>query len=351
MGRKQAAGLYHRGGIWHVRFTAPDGRRVRRSAGTTDKQRAQEYLDRLRVEMWRVHRLGEKPRRTWQEATVWWLREKEHKATIAGDRSKLRWLHPYLGPLYLDEIGRELLSELAGIKKAATSAANANRYLALVRSILRMARDEWEWVEWIPRVRLYPEARKRVRWLRRDEAERLIAELPPHLADLAVLTLATGLRQRNASYLSWEQIDLERHMAWIYADQAKAAHQAFPVPLNEDAMAVLTRRWGEHPVYVVTYQGAPVDRTTTKAWYAALERAGIENFRWHDLRHTWASWHVQNGTSLAELQELGNWSCHEMVLRYAHLGGEHLKRAAERLNGTKLAQTARRERLRLVVSC
>ena len=51
-------------------------------------------------------------------------------------------------------------------------------------------------------------------------------------------------------------------------------------------------------------------------------------FHWHDLRHTWASRHVQSGTSLAELQELGGWSCHEMVLSYAHLGGEHLKRVA-----------------------
>jgi integrase len=64
------------------------------------------------------------------------------------------------------------------------------------------------------------------------------------------------------------------------------------VPLNEDALSVLRRQHGEHPTYVVTYQGRPVDRTSTKAWYKALARAGIEDFRWHDLRHTWASWHV-----------------------------------------------------------
>jgi hypothetical protein len=77
-----------------------------------------------------------------------------------------------------------------------------------------------------------------------------------------------------------------------------------------------------------TYRGKPVARTTTKAWYAALKRVGIEDFRWHDLRHTWASWHAQNSTSTQELQELGGWSCTEMVQRYAHLGGDHLKKAA-----------------------
>jgi integrase len=138
-------------------------------------------------------------------------------------------------------------------------------------------------------------------------------------------------------------------MAWIHADQSKSG-RAFPVPLNENALEVLEKRLGEHPTYVITYRDQPVARTTTKAWYAALKRAGIEDFRWHDLRHTWASWHVQSGTSLAELQELGGWSCHEMVLRYAHLGGEHLKRAAGRIEDTNRAQRARREKMRLVVS-
>lgn len=53
--------------------------------------------------------------------------------------------------------------------------------------------------------------------------------------------------------------------------------------------------------------------------------------RWHDLRHTWASWHVQNGTPLHELQQLGGWSNYETVLRYAHLSSEHLRVAAERV--------------------
>jgi integrase len=65
-----------------------------------------------------------------------------------------------------------------------------------------------------------------------------------------------------------------------------------------------------------------------------LRRAGIEAFRFHDLRHTWASWHVMSGTSLQELMELGGWKSYEMVLRYAHLAPEHLSAAAQRIERT-----------------
>lgn len=103
-------------------------------------------------------------------------------------------------------------------------------------------------------------------------------------------------------------------------------------------------------MYVFTYRGDPVARTSTKAWYAALKRAGISDFRWRDLRHTWASWHVQSGTRLQELQELGGWSTHEMVLRYAQLSADHLKTAASRILGTNLAHKDESTHLKLVVS-
>ena len=83
--------------------------------------------------------------------------------------------------------------------------------------------------------------------------------------------------------------------------------------------------------YVFSFRGRPIIQLNTKAWYAALERAGITDFRWHDLRHTWASWHVQNGTPLFALQELAGWESAEMVRRYAHLAADHLAPYADRL--------------------
>ena len=79
-----------------------------------------------------------------------------------------------------------------------------------------------------------------------------------------------------------------------------------------------------------------VTQVNTKAWKAGLGRAGIENFRWHELRHTWASWHVQAGTPLYVLQELGGWESVEMVRKYAHLSTAHLVGFVDRLSGIEL---------------
>lgn len=271
------------------------------------------------------------------------------KADHQKDRGKLKWLHPHLGHKYLDEITRDLIDSIGRLKRDESSPSTANRYMALIRAILRMARDEWDWIDKVPRFRLYREPQKRVRWLTPSEAQRLLKELPPHLRAMAAFSLATGLRQSNVSYLRWDQVDLGRGMAWIHADQSKS-RKAIAVPLNEDARSVLIQQKGQHAEYCFTYQGNPVDRTSTKAWKRALDRAGIEDFRWHDLRHTWASWHVQNGTSLYELMELGGWSSFEMVLRYAHFAGEHLKQAACHVEGTILSHGTNKKGLHLIAS-
>jgi integrase len=107
-------------------------------------------------------------------------------------------------------------------------------------------------------------------------------------------------------------------------------------------MEVTRRQIGKHPERVFSYAGEPIEQVSTKAWYRALKRAGIAEFRWHDLRHTWASWHVQGGTPLFALQELGGWETASMVRRYAHLAADHLAAYADRMagvRGTNLVQT------------
>ena len=163
------------------------------------------------------------------------------------------------------------------------------------------------------------------------EANLLLKELPQHLKDMVEFTLATGLRASNVTGLQWQDIDLKKYHDWIHPDQAKTK-KAIAVPLNNNAIKILQARIGMHHRFVFTYKNNSIKQCNTKAWYKALQRAGIVNFRWHDLRHTWASWHVQNGTSLQELQQLGCWSSFEMVLRYAHLSSAHLRQAANRID-------------------
>lgn len=169
------------------------------------------------------------------------------------------------------------------------------------------------------------EPTRRVRFLTREEARRLLDALPEHLAVMAAFSLATGLRRSNVTGLQRTQVDLVRRLAWIHPDQAKA-RKAIAVPLNAEAVVLIRGEAGKHPTHVFSFQGKPIKQVSTKAWYGALERAGIEDFRWHDLRHTWASWHVQNGTPLHALQELGGWESSEMVRRYARFSAEHLVR-------------------------
>ena len=140
---------------------------------------------------------------------------------------------------------------------------------------------------------------------------------------MAEFSLLTGLRESNVVNLGWNQLDMQRKCAWIHADQAKGK-KAIAVPLNSEAIAVIQSQIGKHQDKVFTFKGKPIKGCNNHAWCKALKRVGIEDFRWHDLRHTWASWHVQNGTPLHILQELGGWSSYEMVKRYAHLSPAHL---------------------------
>lgn len=140
---------------------------------------------------------------------------------------------------------------------------------------------------------------------------------------MAAFSLATGLRRANVTGLQWTQVDLVRRIASVHPDQAKA-RKAIAVPLNGEAV-LLIRKWlGKHPTHVFSFKGKRLVQVSTKAWYAALKKAGIANFRWHNLRHAWGSWHVQQGTPLHALQELGGWESAETVRRYAHYAAEHL---------------------------
>src|SRR3990167_885070 len=334
--------LYKRNKIYWIDITH-NGTRIQRSTGTSDKVAALELHDRIKADLWRQSKLNDKPKRMWMEAAIRWVTESSHKRSLRDDQQHLRWLNPHFKDLSLDAIDRNLIQKIADIKAASgVSKATVNRVLALIRSILNKAAHELEWLEKVPKIKLHQEDNHRIRWLSHEEAAALIAELPEHLADMAIFTLATGLRQSNVKNLKWKDIDLTHQHAWVHPDEVKS-NKALAIPLNETAMAVLQKLQSKNTTFVFTYKGKPVDQVNTKAWRNALSRAKIKNFRWHDLRHTWASWHVQNGTSLQELQQLGGWSNFDMVLRYAHLGSQHLREAAKRIHVTKSLQQQPKE--------
>lgn len=320
---------------WWVKITPANGSPIQRSTGTTDERKAQEFHDKLKASLWDQERLGIKPRHSWNEAVVRYLAETSHKASQVSDKIHFRWLDRFLNGVMLDTINRDLLDKIKAARMAErVKNSTVNRTMEVVRAVLRKAAHEWEWLDRALSIRMLPEPNRRIRWITQDESERLIAALPGHLAAMVRFSLETGLRRSNVTGLQWSQVDLTRRTAWIHPDQAKA-RKAIAVPLSAAAMAVIRDQIGKHPTHVFSYQGNTVIQVNTTTWRKALERVGIDNFRWHDLRHTWASWHVQAGTPLHVLQELGGWECVEMVRKYAHLSSDHLVDFVDRLSGMK----------------
>jgi integrase len=322
--------LYKRDGIWWTDIRH-QGKRVRKSTGTEIKEDAQHFHDQVKHELWLEDKVKSLPSKTWMDAVVRWIDESTHKRSLVTDKIHLAWLDQFLRTKKLSDIDRDLIEFIAKKKERSNvSLTTVNRILELIRAILNRAHKEWGWLDKPPMIRMRKIESRRIRWLTKQEVNRLMKELPPHLKEMAAFTLATGLRESNVTQLKWSQIDLSKKHALIHADESKSK-RPIPVPLNKQAIAILKAQIGENLIYVFTYQGNPVTRCNNHAWQKALKRAGINDFRWHDLRHTWASWHVQNGTPLHELQQLGGWSNYEMVLRYAHLSSQHLMMAAERI--------------------
>lgn len=262
------------------------------------------------------------------------LKRERRQKSIEEDKAKIKRLTKLRGMALVD-ITRDFIYEIVNERQCKNS--TKNRYFALIRSILNLCAKEWEWLDKAPKITLYKEPKKRIRWLRPDEAQRLVDALSnlPYMQHMVIFSFATGLRRKNVLNLKWEQIDLKRRVAWIYADQAKAG-RAIGVSLNDAAMQVLyaRRALGIRNGYVFNNSaGTPVRSVSGRVWANALKRACITDFRWHDMRHTWASWLVQAGTPLTILQEMGGWESIEMVQKYAHLAPEHLSKYASALDG------------------
>lgn len=266
------------------------------------------------------------PARTWAEAAERWHQDSTAKkpATLIDQAGILEWLRPRWAEHRLGDIDADTIrNTLNEAHRAGLGPRRVNRYAEVIRAVLRAA-ARWRWLDHVPDIKLTPRPPRRVRFLTHDQAQALIHELPDHLAAIAGFSLETGLRKSNVLGLTWSQVDLSIPAAWIHADQAKARH-AIPVPLSPTATAIIETQRGRHRHYVFTYRGNPIKQCNTKSWRAALRRTAIVDFRWHDLRHTWASWHAQHGTPLHVLQELGGWQTADMVRAYAHLSTKHLR--------------------------
>lgn len=327
-------GLYRREGsqTWYV-LLYHEGRRFRASTGTANKKEAQKFYDEYRAKV----RTQSRPSvTTWKDACIKWLEAGERSAN---DRYILRALN------YPDRPLSDCTPESFEQALAHLSKPTFNRYRAIIVAICNLSGHKLK----LP---LKKVKRARLRFLTKEEWERLYAALPKHLKPLAAFSVATGLRQYNVTHLRWDQVDLKGGRMWIHADEAKGG-KAIGIPLSAEAVAILRGQIGQSAEWVFPYEGRgrakgkPVSKIKT-AWQLAMERAGLGSFErafdstgklvskkwvgdftWHGLRHTWASWHLMAGTPIETLAKLGGWEDLRMVERhYAHLAQQHLARYA-----------------------
>lgn len=299
--------------IWYVDIRN-GRRRIRRSTGHADRLKAQEVHDGLAARAWKIRAHGKRL----ADALLAWHTAKPRAGSA---QRALKQIRKDYTDRPLGQVTEASIVEVFGSKAPGTY----NKLATVFRAALNIAQANG-WIDLAPKIARRAEATLEPRYLTAQEWKALRAELPEHLLPMADFAIATGLRWENVAGLTWERVSLARKLAWIPASTAKAG-KTIPVPLSAAALKALRGATGERKGFVFTYRGARIQSPKT-AWNKASARAGVPWCRWHDLRHTWASWHAMRGTPLDVLQKLGGWETREMVERYAHLAPSYVAQFA-----------------------
>jgi len=257
---------------------------------------------------------------------------------------QLGWWESQLGHLSLAELTPAVIVEqrdrLAGevtVRKALRTPARVNRYLAVLSSALSRAVKEWQWLEDNPALRVSKlrEPSGRMRYLSDDERERLLAACQashnPDLYTVVVLALSTGARRMEVWGLCWPDVDLKRGMMTL--NQTKNRERR-SVPVQGLALELLRSRVRRLDTPLLfpskTDPHRPFD---FRAPFERARRAAcIEDFRWHDLRHSCASYLAMSGVPMRTIAEILGHKSLSMTMRYSHLSPEHLTEAVGQMN-------------------
>lgn len=267
------------------------------------------------------------------------------KKDLAARERTLTWWKAELGARLLADITPAVLVEVRDRLASGTTRrghtrapATVNRTFAYLSTVLTCAVKEWQWIEQNPlrAVRQLSEPRGRVRFLSDAERGSLLeacrnSELP-ELYLLVVLALSTGARRSEIEWLRWKDIDLGRATATLHDTkngEVRTLHLAGPALdlLRERAKV---RRIDTDYVFARADGKAPI--ATEKHWRKARAAAGLANFRFHDLRHSAASYLAMNGATLAEIAAVLGHKTLAMVKRYSHLSEQHTAAVVQRMN-------------------
>lgn len=348
--RRDKDGLFERpdSPYYWASYIDASGRRVRRSTGirksTQGRKEAEALLSKWRLEAHRAQQWDEQPPRTFEELMVAYLQATSDKRSHRDDLSRAKRLQEYFRGQVMNDLRAVDVRGYIAVRREEVSPATVNRELALLSSAINFAVREWEWE--IPNPvsrRKLREPEGRIRWITRAEAAALVRAartIPraPYLPDFIVVALHTGCRAGELLGLEWQRVDLQAGLIHLEGHHTKAGRRR-SVPLNQTARrAILSRaryRAENCPASPWVFCRKSGDRLEWlhRSFRIACERAGIKDFRIHDLRHTCAAWLVSSGVPLPEVRDLLGHGSITMTEKYAHLAPDNVRSAVARLDG------------------
>ena len=296
MGRKRSPGLRSRRGIWHIEKQIL-GKTIHESTGTSDLETAELILARRIEEVRQAKVFGTRPNRVFREAATKFLEENLHLRSIGDYAMHIRQLDPYIGDLPLKNVHLGTLQPFIEARRNHRIKTNSiNFALAVVRRILNLAarlwRDEYglTWLETAPLIQMLPvsDARKPypLSW---EEQRRLFQALPAHLARMCLFKVNTGCREEEVCQLRWEwevEVPALNTSVLIIPEGLVKNGEERLVVLNQVSKSVIDEVRGNHPEFVFTFRGHPVNRINNTAWKRARKAVNLPQVRVHDLKHT-----------------------------------------------------------------
>jgi integrase len=242
----------------------------------------------------------------------------------------------YFGPLPLEALTPLVLRSWADHLRLRLAPGTVRQYLEVLSAVLTVAVEDLGWLDVHPmrKVPKPPASPGRQRILSPEERASLLKACQesqnPWLSTAVSLALMTGLRRGQLFNLRWQDVDLDGGVVRVIERKNHVRH---PVPVPRAGLDLLRALRGSAPddAWLFTGTRAPGNFPGEQAWETALKRAGIEGFRFHDLRHTFASWMLMSGASLAEVSELLGHTSLAMTRRYSHFTPSHLLDRVERM--------------------
>lgn len=327
--------LFKRGQVWWMRFSY-NGQQVRRSTEVTDKRLAEKIYHKVMAQVaegkWFERLPGED--KTFREMMEKYMSEHSEKnkspKSHIRDKSLSNHLIQFFGDLTVSKISPKLVNEYKTRRRDEGAApATVNKELNLMSHAFNLAIKEWEWVRENPVGKVSKEKVNNLieRWLTPEDEDRLLTFSPEWLRDIIVFAINSGLRQGEILNLKWPQVDLFRKTITILEQKN---NDRDTLPLNERTLEVLKSRAKVRHItssfVFFNSNGNRIEaRNLMRAFYSATGKAKLDDLRFHDLRHTFATRLVQAGVDIYTVQRLGRWKTISMVMRYAHHYPESLR--------------------------